>query len=609
MSQPESPTAQSPQRLLSMFPEVSYAEWRALVESELDGKPFDRTLVTSTREGIDLQPMYWAQDVNDVPFLTAAPGEAPYLRGVHTSPPADGIWQICQAVRAASAEQALPQIQEALEHGATAFDLQLSNAAELELLLQEVVPDAIGLFIHAPADQLQALGEKLQALIASKGQGGAARGAFLADPLAGEHAAADYDALAKMTSWASANAPAMATLAVDVQRFHELGASAVEELGCALASGVEHVRAMQQRGVSAETAAPRVVFECAVGTQIFMEIAKLRALRSLWAQVAEAFGCGPEAQRCQIYAHSAMRNKTLYDPHVNMLRSTAEAFAGIIGSCDCLEIAPFDAVLGKSDSFGRRIAINIQHLLNEESQLGRMVDPAGGSWYVEALTDALARRAWAFFQEIEGQGGMSKATAAGMPQARIAEVSKQRQTAIATRRQPIVGTSMYANPKETLSAPEHYIAGRDAEAYERIRMRSDAAPARPHAFLANMGPQRQHRARADFSTGFLQAGGFVVEDNHGFATPAEAAEAAIASKAPVVVICSTDPTYPELVPPLIEQLKAHNANTVCVVAGYPTDQVESLRAAGVDEFIHLRSDVPATLTKLLGRIGIAEGGS
>ena len=609
MSQPESTAAQSPVRLLSMFADVSYDQWRALVESELDGKPFERTLVTSTREGIDLQPMYWAQDLNDIPFLGTPPGQAPYLRGVHVSPPADGLWQICQSVRADSVAQAAAIIQEALEHGATAVDLQLSKADELEQLLQNVLPDAIGLFLHAPADQLQALAEHLQALIASTGQGGAARGAFLYDPLAGQNAAADYDALAKLTSWASSNTPAMATLAVDVQRFHELGASAVEELGCALAGAVEHVRAMQQRGLSAETVTARVVFECAVGTHIFMEIAKLRALRLLWAQVAEAFGCPPEARQCQIYVHSAMRNKTLYDPHVNMLRSTAEAFAGIIGSCDCLEIQPFDAVLGKNDSFGRRIAINIQHLLNEESQLGRLVDPAGGSWYVEALTDALARRAWAFFQEIEAQGGMSTALAAGMPQARIAEVSKQRRSALATRRQPIVGTSMYANPKETHSAPEHYIAGREAEPFERLRLRADSAPARPRAFLANMGPHRQHRARADFSTGFLQVAGFVVEDNHGFATPAEAASAAIESGAPVVVICSTDPTYPELVPPLVEQLKAHNPDMVCVLAGYPADQVDMLRAAGVDEFIHLRSDVPATLGNLLARIGIAEGGS
>lgn len=609
MSQPESPAAQPSVRLLSMFPEVSYDQWRALVESELDGKSFDRTLVTSTREGIDLQPMYWAQDLNDVPFLATTPGQAPYLRGMHAAPPADGLWQICQAVRADSTEQAAAIIQEALEHGATAVDLKLGKATELEQLLQNVVPDAIGLFLHAPANQLQAIGEGLQALIASKGQGAAARGAFLADPLSGTNAAADYDALAKLTAWASMHAPAMASLAVDMQRFHEQGASAVEELGCALASGVEHVRAMQLRGLSAAAAAPRVVFECAVGTQIFMEIAKLRALRLLWAQVAEAFGCPPEARSCQIYAHSAMRNKTLYDPHVNMLRSTAEAFAGIVGSCDCLEIAPFDAVLGKNDSFGRRISINIQHLLNEESQMGRLLDPAGGSWYVEALTDALAQRAWAFFQKIEAKGGMSAALEAGLPQARIAEVSKQRRSVLSTRRQPIVGTSMYANPKEAISAPEHYIAGRDAEPFERLRMRADSAAQRPRAFLANMGPHRQHRARADFSTGFLQVAGFVVEDNHGFATPAEAAEAAIASGAPVVVICSTDPTYSELVPPLIEQLKAHNQDIVCVVAGYPTDQVDSLRAAGVDEFIHLRSDVPVTLGNLLARIGITEGGS
>jgi methylmalonyl-CoA mutase len=318
----------------------------------------------------------------------------------------------------------------------------------------------------------------------------------------------------------------------------------------------------------------------------------------------------PESGRAIIHARGALRSQTLLDRHVNILRGSAGAFAATVGGVDSLELPPFDAAMSETDALAQRIAINTQHLLHEESQIGQVIDPGGGAWYIEALTDALARRAWALFQEVERRGGMAGALRSGFVQERIAATATQRDQQIAARRAIVVGTNLYVNPDETLPAVpklEPAKGGllhprRDAELFERLRMRAEAGE-RPRAFLANLGPRAQHRARADFATGFLLAGGIAVIDNGGFATPEEAGAAAVASGAPIVVICSTDATYPALVSPLITTIRAQRPDVVCLLAGYPPDQIEAHRAAGVDCFIHLRADAVATLDQILSKLG------
>jgi methylmalonyl-CoA mutase len=483
--------------------------------------------------------------------------------------------------------------------------------------------------------------------------------------------------MAQMTAWAEQEAPALQTIAAQSYPYHNSGGNAIQELAFVLTTGVEYLRAMQERGLDIESVAPRMGFGFAVGTQFFMEIAKLRAARILWAQVVEAFGGSAEAQKMHLHIRTSAWNKTVYDPYVNMLRTTVEAFAGSMGGCNSMHVAPFDEIMRQPDEFSRRIARNTQLILQQECNFNRLIDPAGGSWYVESLTDQLARAAWGLFQEVEKQGGMLKALQAGFPQSQVAEVAKKRADALASRKDVLLGTNMYPNlfeknldprtpdfaalrkeraaqvthapaAQEKLSAigqasgaarMQAAIAAAEAgatlgEITSALRGSGAAAPSieplrlhrggepfeamrkaaeayrdqhgkRPQVFLANMGPLVQHKARADFTTGFLEVGGFEMIRPEGFDTPQAAAQAAIDSGAQIVVICSTDDTYPDLVPPLAQQLKAARSDITVLLAGYPADQVEAHKAAGVDDFIHLRANCYEMNAKLQQKIGVS----
>jgi len=382
-----------------------------------------------------------------------------------------------------------------------------------------------------------------------------------------------------------------------------------------------------------------------------------------------------------LHARTSAWNQTVYDPHVNLLRATTEAFSSAVGGCDSLHISPFDELLRTPDEFSRRIARNTHTVLREESHITRTVDPAGGSWYVENLTDSAGRKAWTLFQEIEKQGGMVKALEAGAPQKQVADTAAKRAANIAKRKDIFVGSNMYPNLKETRLEPEAVdfaarqaeraaalsqyrasanagqkqaaldalaqggnkveaaiqaaLAGatlgdiaqaarasaqagltitpicahRGAQAFEALREAAEAYVARvgqrPQVFLATMGPLTQHKGRADFATAFLAVGGIETIYPTGFETPDAAADAALASGAKAVVICSTDPTYPELVPSLVQKLKQANPGLIVLLAGYPTDHVETFKAAGVDDFIHLNANCHSLLSTLQNKMGVA----
>jgi methylmalonyl-CoA mutase len=364
-----------------------------------------------------------------------------------------------------------------------------------------------------------------------------------------------------------------------------------------------------------------------------------------------------------------------------MLRTTTEAFAGVVGGCDSLHVSPFDQVVRPPDRFSRRIARNTHTILREECHLPRTVDPAGGSWYVENLTDAVARNAWTLFQDVEKMGGMGPALQENFPQTQVADVAAKRATNLARRKDVLVGVNRYANPYEkpldiplidrqalqkeraeqlvkyrttfadaqsqsslgkltqggddtldvaiqaaangatlgdiakalrTNDEPQPTIKPiclhRIAQPFERLRENMEtyvaSRGARPKVFLANMGPVSQHKARADFAGAFVEVGGFEVIGNQRFADPQEAVQGALAAQAPVVVICSTDATYPDLVPPIVQSIKQSRPDTKVLLAGYPTDHVESFRAAGIDDFIHLGANCYELLRNLQTQLGV-----
>jgi len=467
--------------LFKDFPLPSYDDWRAAAEATLKGAPFEKRLVGHTYEGIDLQPIYNAADIQGLPHLGSLPGQAPFVRD--TSPLGDRLnsWAVAQELPHPLPAHFNAALQADLPRGQNAVNLPL-DAATLAGLDADQAPTEMvgtgGVSISGLADLETALaGVNLEktpfyaqasttafaftalvvALLEKQGKDlKKLQGAIGMDPL-GQLARAGslprdlpgiYDVMARLSGWAADHAPGLHTITVQGHPYHDGGASAVQELAFALATGVEYLRELADRGVDVNTAAPRIRMAFSLGGNLFMEIARLRAARLLWSRAVAAFGGDERAQQLTLHGRTSRFNKTAFDPYVNMLRVTTEAFAGVVGGCDSLHVGAFDEILREPDEFSRRISRNVHTVLREESGLDRTADPAGGSYYVEWLTDAIAREAWTLFQSVEKQGGMFAALEAGFPQSEIARVSSKRTAAVAARRDRIVGVNMYANMKE-----------------------------------------------------------------------------------------------------------------------------------------------------------------
>ena len=575
--------------------------------------PIEKKLVTRTPEGIEVRPLYRREDVAAL-ITNGAPGQPPYLRGTRV-PDGDALrWE----ARTGPGEiefSPLPAL--ALALGATKTGAAVGAAA-----------DPLGWLLSHGSLPLTMNG--------------------------------CYDDLAEGIREAEKAGLPVRTVGVSTQIWHEAGASSVQELAFALATGAEYWRQLLERGILPAQLAARVQIEFAVGVDCFMEIAKLRAARVVWSRMTGAFGADAGAQKAFVLAETARWDKTRFDPHVNLLRLTTEAFSAAVGGADAIDIRSFDEVAGGPSELGERLSRNLHDILAEEFNLEHQVDPAGGSWYVEVLTDQLARRAWALFQEIEKQGGMAQAVLAGYPQGLVAKVAADKQALIDSRRRPIVGVTIQPNlreepppaalaaaagtatrrksaPKPIKSFSALVVAAakrttlptlriawaqkrdsgpsavalkpvRAAEGFEAVRQTGDdflaATGKRAKVFLARMGPARQHKARADFSSGFFAVGGFELDGKKSFPTAEEAAVAAVASGAVIAVLCSTDETYPELAPVFARRVKAAQPSLVVILAGHPGEREAEYRAAGFDDFIHLRSNVRLTLSRLQRLTGV-----
>lgn len=640
--------------LFAEFTPPTAEEWIEATVASLKGKPIEK-LTYLSYEGIPLDPLLNAAKTANLSATT--PGQFPYRRGTQGEADPDQPWLIAQRLEGTKPEKLNEQLRHDLAHGQTAVFWGPEShftADDVRTIFTGVDFGQTPLFI--PYFQ----GLLVLAQMAAARPDGLAqlRGGLLHDPivwLAGKGSQpldALYDQTAVLTRWARQNAPNLHTLAV-FAIYQECGANAVQEIGLLLATAVHHIRQLQQRGLAVDEIGGRMTAVFSTGSDFFMEIAKLRAARSVWAQMMAAFGGNETTQKLTIHAQTSESSKSALDLHVNMLRATTAAFAAALGGADSIEITPFDTPQRPSTDFSRRIARNVHHILQDEVNLARLLDPAGGSYAVEHLTDELAQRGWAYFQEIEAAGGIVAALQAGTIQAQIAATAAARQKDLATRKTVMVGTNLYANlgeerlpqpepvvdeipltrdPQPALAAlasakPENLVAraiaaaqagatiaqlqesllaGAEEVEVEPVRpFRADAPFVRlrhqaeayakdqghpPRIFLANMGPLRQHKARADFSRGFFEVGGFELIDSEGFASSEAAATAALASGATVTVICSTDDTYPDIVPPLVQGIKAQQPDALVILAGYPKDQIEAHKAAGIDAFIYLGAD-------------------
>lgn len=694
------------QLTLDEFPRPAAGAWRAAAEESLDGAPFEKKLVGRTPEGVAVQPLY-----EPCAAPTGMPGFAPYRRGGSALPIP---WDIAQEIPYGGAKFFNDALRNDLERGQNAVVLTVDKATRAGLDPDAAAAGEVamcGLSVATIHDLERALdgidlattpvyieggsaGLELLALFAAylrqhRKSLAHVRGALDHDPLGelvGDGAlplplAAAFAQMALATRWAAKHMPAFRTIGIRAHAYHDAGGHAVHELAFAIATAIEYLRRLEERGVAVADAVPRCRFSFSVGPDFFMAIAKFRAARILWAKAATASGADAAAAKMVLHARTALWNRTFLDPHTNILRGSTEALAAAIGGCQSIHVGAFDEVVRVPDEFSRRIARNTQIILRDECNFERVLDPAGGSGLVEALTDELATRAWDLFRDVERAGGMAAALLAGMPQQRVDAAHAERAKAINGRRLALIGVNHYANPGEELPAtgelglaelqrrraasiadyrvsPGHMketavleqlakmiegdgtatveaaiaaaghgatlgelartlrAAGGDRPAvgslpvrrlaipFERLRVAAERAGRRPAAFLVNMGPPAQHRARADFAAGFFRSGGFEIVDPRGFATPQEAVAAVGEYGAPVAVICSTDATYPELVPVLAAGLRALRPPPLVVLAGAPGDHEAAFTAAGVATYIHLRADCAATLGGILEKIGI-----
>ncbi|WP_102493400.1 methylmalonyl-CoA mutase family protein [Selenomonas felix] len=681
---------------LDEFTPPTDEEWKAACEALLKGAPFEKKMFTKTYEGITFDPMYTRKHTEDILPKGVMPGMGDYLRGVDAAGYIGKPWGIAQAC-----DETLPaENNELLRHendkGATIYHIVLDTASragvdarqaekvgdtgtsvttveDMHVLLTGLDLAKFPLYVYAGANAVPLLALVAAARRAAGEDMKNVRGIVGADPIGALvtdgklPASLDsyYDSLAAAARWATVNAPHLRTVFVRSDVYSSGGANDVQEVAAVLAAATAYLRALCERGLTIDAAASQIAFAFSMGANFFLQIAKLRAVRPLWAQIVKAFGGNAEAQKMRIHARPALFFKTVYDPYVNMLRNTTEIFSGVVGGIDSFESAPFDEPIRKGDEFSRRIARNVQIMLQEEFGLLQPIDPAGGSWAVETLTRQMKEKIWAAFQGIEKEGGIAAALRAGTVQEGIAKVLADRFKNADLRRDRIVGNNMYPNMTETLletraedtaalkaqrtkdieaylsdidtkhrdetlaafkadgsvqNAVEAALAGatiaelmaaltagkgaetvaaiaphRWSERFEALRRRTEdykaAKDDNVKIFLANMGPIPQHKARADFTTGFLQVGAFEVLGNDGFKTVDEAAEAARASGADAVVICSTDATYPEIVPALAPKLhKVLPQARVFLAGAAPKDLLETYKEAGIDEYISVRAN-------------------
>ncbi|MFE9426929.1 methylmalonyl-CoA mutase family protein [Kitasatospora sp. NPDC006697] len=626
----------SPERLplAAEFPEATREQWQLLVEGVLrksgapaaDGASAEDALATDIEDGLRARPLYTAEDTAADPGL---PGFAPFTRGSRPQGAVVGGWDVRQRHAHPDPRSANEAVLADLEHGVSSVWLTVGEAGlpvdGLATALDGVYLDLAPVVLEAGAETAAAA-ERLFALHAEREvPAEAARGNLGADPLGllartgrddrTEQQLAEAAALAVRCA---AGHPGIRAVTVDALPYHEAGASAAEELGCSLATGVAYLRTLTAAGLDVEAACGQLEFRYAATADQFLTIAKFRAARRLWARVAQVGGAAPAAAAQRQHAVTSSVMMTERDPWVNMLRTTVAGLAAGVGGADAVTVLPFDHALGLPDAFARRIARNTQAVLLEESHLARVIDPAGGSWYVEQLTEELARSAWAWFQEIERAGGQRAAFTAGLVPERIAATWAKRSVALARRREPITGVSEYPNlaeqPVARPSAPAPLSGGlprvRRAEAFEALRSRSDAElaahGARPKVFLASIGPTAAHSARTSFAANLFQAGGIeTVAAASG--EPAELAGQFAASGATVACLCSSDPLYAEHAERVAAELTAAGAAKV-LLAGRPGDQREAYQRAGVDEFVYAGGDAIAVLTSVLDLI-ISQNGA
>lgn len=576
------------EHLLDEFPAASTQLWEEAIQKDLKGADYAKKLIWQSPEGIAVKPYYRQEDIADLD-LEQAPGNYPHLRSTRAA----GGWRIREEIEAAEPEQANRDAQTALAGGAEEIAFThavVRNASDLSLLLANLQAAHVH-FENADDILIGLLSEQLSSEPAvyqiSTGL----------NPLANPEFAA---------SMLRKTPRALIPFTVHAEHLEESGANTAQEIAIALAAGIEYLAVMDARGIEIDHAAAAAGFSFSIGASYFFQIAKFRAFRMLWARAVESFGGNREKAKARISARTSSWNKTIYDPHVNVLRATTEAMSAVFGGVDSVCVVPFDDCYKTPDEAGRRLARNTQIILKHEALLTQAADAGAGSYYLEAMTDALAREAWLTMQRIEAAGGYQAAIAAGLIDHLLSESRSAREKAIASRRRVFTGSNQYANAQERalnrIEGTRVARSQRGAEVYEQLRLRTERNAAEtgktPRVLLAEFGDVKMRAARSAFASNFFACAGFEI-----FIERFDSAEAMVSEVADLIVLCSSDPEYLEPAGALLSKMKSLGHETPVLIAGNP-ETTDLLRAAGVADFIHVRSNPIEVLTRWQQRLGM-----
>lgn len=606
------------EKLFTEFPPVPKQTWEDAIIKDLKGADYQKKLVWKTMEGFSVQPYYRAEDLKDLKTLNSEAGQFPFIRGTKTN----NTWLIRQDYLVmGNFKKANALALDGMMKGVTAVGYDLTETLkvskdELRTLLKGFSFKAVEINFKGCKDL--SLLRNFIAIVKEEGVKPAdVRASFDYDPLKEMNLVGRYAKSAAVKQLREAielsiEYPNISVIGIYAYLFNNAGSTITQELAYGMSMGSEYLNLLQEAGGKIDEFAPKMKFTFSISGNYFMEIAKFRAARLLWANIVKAYGAKKD-NSCKIKVHAVTSawNQTVYDPYVNMLRDTTEAMSGAIAGVDSMEVLPFDHAYKKAGEFSNRMARNIQSLLLDESHFDKVVDPSAGSYYIEELTQSVAQASWDLFKKVEEEGGYVECFKKESIQDAVKETALKRDSNIATRRDTLLGTNQFPNFTEVAEkevkaktvtrkrAPKK-ITGmvgrpfdlyRGAMAFEELRYKTDTAAKRPKAFMVTYGNLAMCRARAQFACNFFAVAGFEVVDNNRFNSPEEGAKAALKAKADIVVACSSDDEYANEVPQIA---KIIGNKAIVVVAGEPECK-EELISKGIDKFISVRSNVLETL--------------
>jgi len=617
------------EKLFTEFPPVTTDEWEKKISSDLKGADYEKKLIWNTEEGFRVKPYYRADALQGLEYIN---GQKQAQPGIFK---AGKDWIVHQDIYTPDISEANRLAKDAVNHGACSIGLNSLDVATHKQM--SVLLDGIDLattrILFTGSKSYPLTLELFYYEVSSRGLSGKdLQGGLNFDPLSYLLLHGDFyinfgnnlEEAEYLLNTTIKRLPLFRPITVNGHYFQNSGSTLVQELGFSLAAANEYLASLTGKGFIVDTLAPRMIFHFACGPNYFMEIAKFRAARLLWAKIVEQYHPeDPATTGMFIHASTSTWNKTIFDPYVNMLRTTTEGMSAAIGQADSVVIGPFDGSYTQPDDFSYRIARNQQLIFKEESYLNRISDPSAGAYYIESLTDSLAQHAWELFRNIEGMGGMIEAVKAGFVQEEIEKNSNRKKADIEQRKSVLIGTNEFPELKEMMLEKVNLNLDqqdnndgkfkkihplRVSRHIEMLRLSTEKfikmGNRRPEVFLFTFGNLAMMRARAGFATNFFGCAGFAVCDHPGFETIESGIDAVTGERPDIVVFCSSDEEYEELAGKAAPALKAALKNLIIVVAGYPKDKTEALKNAGVDDFIHIRSNLFESLGKFSKKMGI-----